>query len=193
MNNNAKVGSIDYLVSELNNRMISEGIDPRKGLPESLFLLTASLTPIPNVDLFVTDSNKRFLLSWRDDKYYGCGWHIPGGCIRMLETFEERVQKTAIEELGTSVICDNNPVLTVESLTVKDRFAENTNLQRTHNICMLFECKLPEGYSIDGFNAGKTEKDQGYLRWFDYLPEDFLDVQVPLYKEFIERWLESQY
>ncbi|WP_049946256.1 NUDIX domain-containing protein [Butyrivibrio sp. WCD2001] len=178
---------IDNLVEELQNELQNQGIDPRNGLPESLFLLLSSLTPIPNIDLFVTDSSGRFLLSWRDDKIYGSGWHIPGGCIRMLETMEHRIQMTAENELGTGVICNNIPVLTIES--IKDDDVNAGSRVRAHHICILFKCELPEGYSIEEYNKGKKENESGYLKWFDEVPDDFLPVQVPLYKKYIEKWL----
>ena len=71
-------------------------IDGRQGLPQELFWLVSSLTPIPNVDLLITDSRGCVLLAWRKDEFYGEGWHIPGGCIRYGETMMERLHKTCL-------------------------------------------------------------------------------------------------
>ena len=85
-------------------------IDSRCGLPEELFYLVSSLTPIPNVDLWITDGENRVLLAWRKDLFYDEGWHIPGGCIRYGETMLERLHKTALKEIGSDVTVDPIPV-----------------------------------------------------------------------------------
>lgn len=89
MQNNPRVSET---VKHLQEVMEQENIDPRKGLPEDLFFAT-SLIPLVNVDLFVHEG-KKILLSWRDDEFHGKGWHIPGGCIRLKETCEDRIQLT---------------------------------------------------------------------------------------------------
>ena len=76
-------------------REILEGIKPEEGLGEDLFLLVSSLVPIVNVDLLVYNDKGQFLLTWRDDPHCGCGWHIPGGCVRFKETCEERIRKVS--------------------------------------------------------------------------------------------------
>ena len=85
-----------------------QSIDARNGMPEEVFLAISTLMPIPNVDLLIRDESGRILLSWRDDMYFGKGWHIPGGCIRFKETMLERVKETAILELHTEV--EINPI-----------------------------------------------------------------------------------
>ena len=180
------------LISVLQKEITNLGIDANKGIPRELFLLISSLSPVPNVDLFVTDTKKRFLLSWRNDEYFGSGWHIPGGCIRLRESFEERIQKTAISELGTNVICNMIPALTVESIVDKDIATELGNYLRPHNISVLFECHLPNNYSIEEFNRGKSYLQNGYLKWFESLPNEFLTVQKPLYKDYIEAWTKRE-
>ena len=40
-------------------------------------------------------SLKEILLTWRDDKFYGPAWHIPGGVVRYGETLENRVHLVA--------------------------------------------------------------------------------------------------
>ena len=69
--------------------------DPRDGLPEEIFYIASSITPMLNVDILIKNKNKQTLLIWRDDKYYGPGWHIPGGIIRFKETFFSLVHKVS--------------------------------------------------------------------------------------------------
>ena len=52
------------------------------------------LTPLVNVDLLIKDSG-RTLLTWRDDEFYGPGWHIPGGILGFKERALDRLAKVA--------------------------------------------------------------------------------------------------
>lgn len=149
-------------------------IDAQSGLDEELFLLLSALTPIPNVDLLVVNSRNQLLLARRNDIYFDKSWHIPGGCIRYGEDFETRIQQTALKELGSVVSFDPEP-LAVSNMLRKDNFSLAHPKERGHNIAILFRCWLPKGYEID--NSGKNENDDGYLKWFDRLPGDFLKMQ----------------
>ena len=85
-------------------------IDGREGLEEEIFIAVSTIIPIVNVDLLILDSQNHILLSWRDDVYFGKGWHLPGGCIRYKETMAQRIQKTAMNEIGTRVIAASEPI-----------------------------------------------------------------------------------
>ncbi len=161
--------------------LLSANLDARNGLPENLFLLVSALTPIPNVDLLIRDKKGRILLSWRDDPYYGKGWHIPGGCVRFGETMAQRLQRTAVNELGCEVTFDPEPLTVRDVLRGPRPGLVNPDI-RGHNITILFQCSLPEEYRID--NRGRAETDPGYLRWFDKIPENLLRVH-DVYKEFL--------
>ena len=100
--------SLHAAIENLRRVIREQNIDPRNGLPEELFNLATTLIPFSNVDLFVTDENGRLLLSWRDDDLFGKGWHIPGGCVRMHETLNYRIQQTAVNEIGCEVTYDPN-------------------------------------------------------------------------------------
>ena len=74
------------------------------------------------------------MFSWRDDEQCGAGWHLPGGCVRLKETLEQRLHVCAKSELGTDVLCDMKPVLITENIEPKrDR-------GRTHFISFLYQC-----------------------------------------------------
>lgn len=156
-------------------------IDARNGLPEEVFLMISTLMPIPNVDLLIRDNCGSVLLSWRDDKIFGKGWHIPGGCIRFKETMLERAAETARLELHTKV--EINPV----PIAVKDVIMGKGNKEpkiRAHHLAVLYECKLPGNYAID--NQGLSENDAGYLKWFEKIPDNILKVH-DCYKDVFER------
>ena len=68
--------------------LLEMGTDPAYGLPEPLFLFATTLMPVVNVDLLVADEQRRLLLTWRDDVHYGKGWHIPGGCVQLVNRWQ---------------------------------------------------------------------------------------------------------
>ena len=146
------------------------GIDFRKGLPEPLFEFATTLMPTPDIDLLITNDEGKVLPTRRDDKFYGQGWHIPGGCIRIQETLNERIQKTAEEEISTLVICNKNPITTRESFMKRERPWLKDQLERSHNIYLLYQAKLPEGYVIN--NKGKSNREAGQKKWFSKVPDD---------------------
>ena len=149
-------------------------LDAKNGLDEELFLMMSALTPIPNVDLLITNSRNQILLARRNDPYYSKSWHIPGGCIRYGENFENRIRQTALKELGCEVTFDPEP-LAVRNVLRKENSMLSHPRERGHHIAILFRCYLPKGYELN--NNGKTEADNGFLKWFDKLPQDFLDIQ----------------
>lgn len=159
-----------------------EKMNPNEGLPFELFEWISSMVPIPNVDLLVINDKNEILLSWRDDEYYGQGWHLPGGCIRFKETAEERVQKTAKSELGTEVIFEENPIAVRNMIMGK---GSKEPFKRAHHVALLYKCRLIDGFVID--NGSKKENEAGYLKWFDKIPDDILkvhDIYFGVFKEF---------
>lgn len=184
MLNNLKVSSA---VKHLQEVMKQERIDPRKGLPEDLFLFATSLIPIANVDLFI-HRDAKVLLSWRDDEFHGKGWHIPGGCIRIKETCENRIQQTALNEIGCRVSFNPTPIMVKEDMTDKSRPWLDNELMRSHNISILYDCELPEKFEIG--NSEEREHVPGCLKWFSDVPNDLLECHKRLYGDFLKEWFE---
>ena len=150
--------------------------DPTKGLPEEVFLFITKITPMVNVDLLVKDVDGRILLAWRNDLYHGNGWHVPGGILRVKETFEERIQKTAENEIGCHVIASKKPIEVVPIIS-------NDLTIRCHFITFIYECKLPEDFQI---NNGKLKSNEtGYLEWHKKYPGKMLSVHR-FYKKYFE-------
>lgn len=141
-------------------------LNPSLGLTEEIFLFVSRLTPMVNVDLLIKDEKGRTLLSWRDDKYAGVGWHIPGGIVRFKETFETRIQKVAENEVGTNV--QFNPV----PIAVNQIFCENDS--RGHFISLLFKCFLSNKFIPK--NTGLKKNDNGYLMWHEFCPANLIKV-----------------
>lgn len=177
---------LEEAINELKRIEKKQGIDHTKGLPESLFIYATTLMPVANIDLLITNHKGELLLSWRDDKYYGAGWHIPGGCIRILETIEQRIQKTAKNELGCTVKYEKTPLAVRELFVNEQRPHLDDQLERSHNISLLFSAEVPEDYCID--NGNKNEHESGYLKWFSGMPEDLLLAHYKLYGDILNKY-----
>lgn len=158
------------LIAEIKNQIDH----PMEGLPEEVFLFITEMTPMVNVDLIIRDDKERVLLSWRDDEFCGQGWHIPGGIIRLKETFEERIQKTALKEIGCKVEYIDKPVEIVPIIYKQQE-------TRGHFITFVYECKIPNGKKIN--NGGRKQGDAGYLAWHENYPVNMIPVHA-FYKKY---------
>lgn len=138
--------------------------EPGKDLPEELFLFISSVTPLVNVDLLIKDESNRTLLTWRDDEFYGKGWHVPGGIIRFKEDAQARVAEVAKQELGCSVKADPAPMLVTESFS--------PHLERGHFISLLFRCDLLTDPAPSLKSAELPHR--GQWRWHSGVPPDLL-------------------
>jgi len=150
--------------------------NPNKGLPQDLFLMISSLTPLVNVDLLIKDENNRTLLAWRDDLHSGVGWHIPGGIIRYRETFKERLQKVAQSEIGVKKIDFNPKFIEVNELIHYERD------ERCHFISFLYECYLPSTFEP---NNNSDKLYPGFLKWHEDIPSNLIKYHE-IYKKFIK-------
>lgn len=140
---------------------------PENGLPEEVFLLVSRIAPLINVDLLIKDEQGRTLLTWRDDDFYGPGWHIPGGIIRYKEHAADRIRRCAAEEIGCAVEFEPAPLTIIESMD------ERRN--RGHFISMLYRCRL-QGLPDPSRQAGEHPA-RGEWRWHSACPPDLLAMQ----------------
>ena len=148
---------------------------PAEGLPEKLFLYISRTTPMINVDLLIQDENERTLLSWRNERYTGIGWHVPGGIIRFKESLETRIQKVAQTEIGTAVRFDPTPV------TINQIIHPYQEI-RGHFISLLYKCFVSATFVP--LNNGLAETDNGYLAWHESCPEPLFKYHE-IYRSFI--------
>lgn len=149
---------------------IEDLIDPRAGgLPEELFLFASRITPLVNVDLLIQDERKRTLLTWRDDSFYGPGWHVPGGIIRHAETAADRVCAVARLELATTVTLHPTPILVQESVEPERR-------DRSHHISLLYLCRLTGSLDpLRKYTPEAPQPDQWF--WHECCPENLIPEQ----------------
>lgn len=151
--------------------------DASRGLPEDVFLFLSRMLPLVNVDLLIRDEARRTLLTWRDDAFYGPGWHVPGGIIRFRETAADRIRKTAQVELGADVDFAPDPIAIFEAIDPERK-------TRGHFISLLYRCTLlgppaAELQYVSGVPAA------GQWSWHAVCPPDMIDVHRR-YAKFID-------
>jgi ADP-ribose pyrophosphatase YjhB (NUDIX family) len=140
--------------------------NPKKGLPEEVFLFISQLTPMVNVELLIKDPIKGTLLTWRHDEFYGPDWHLPGGIIRFKELAETRVEKVAKKELNSTVSFLKKPI-EINEIMNKDRDV------RGHFLSLLYECKLTSSLNeVSRFD--KNSPRNGSWCWFKKCPENLI-------------------
>jgi ADP-ribose pyrophosphatase YjhB (NUDIX family) len=141
------------------------------GLPEEVFLFVSRITPLINVDLLIRDDDGRTLLTWRSDRFYGPGWHVPGGIIRYKESAADRIRIVAEREFGARVEFDAFPILVHESI-------DSSRRDRGHFVSLLYKCHL----------ASDLDQQRRYLReapspgqwqWHERCPENLIHEQRP--------------
>jgi ADP-ribose pyrophosphatase YjhB (NUDIX family) len=149
--------------------------NPSQGLPEDLFLFISRITPLINVDLLIKNEQNYTLLTWRDDRYYPPGWHIPGGIIRFKETIADRIKAVAKNELGAKVKFKNTP------LAINEGF-NDTRKSRGHFISLLYQCDLITQPNNDLRCNGNSPKQNEWM-WHNTCPADIISVHE-MYRKF---------
>lgn len=158
-------GGLAELIRQLENHIDAKA----DGLPEELFLFISRITPLVNVDLLIQDDSRRTLLTWRSDRFYGTGWHVPGGIIRYKETAADRIRTVAKQELGAIVEVDSAPVMVQESTAPGRR-------DRGHFISLLYKCRLTSDLDQRRRYTPETPLPDQWL-WHEWCPENLIREQ----------------
>ena len=88
-----------------------DAIDGRAGIGKNLFESISRLTPAVSVELIIKSQDEQStLLTWRDDEFYGPGWHVPGGVVRFKETLSSRVEKVLKQEIAAPALKFEGPI-----------------------------------------------------------------------------------
>jgi ADP-ribose pyrophosphatase YjhB (NUDIX family) len=150
----------------------------KQGLTESVFLFVSQLTPIVNVDLLIINAKGQTLLTWRNDEYYGPGWHVPGGIIRFKESASDRIHAVASIELGATVVAQSDPIC------VREVMAPNRDI-RGHFISMLYQCDLTSELDQSNQSISDDFIENGNWKWHDHCPDNLIS-QHKMYQPFIK-------
>jgi colanic acid biosynthesis protein WcaH len=142
--------------------------DARRGLPEDVFHFVSRVTPLINVDLLIQDDGARTLLTWRDDEFFGPGWHVPGGIIRYKESAADRIRACARAELGADISPEPAPLAVLEDIGGQET--------RGHHVSLLYRCRLVTPPD-EAKRAASDPPSPGQWRWHHGSPPDLLDMQ----------------
>ena len=148
------------------DKVLEHVSDATISLPQDIFYFVSQLTPMINVDLLIKNKAGQVLLTWRDDRFYGPAWHLPGGIIRFKETFESRVTKVAEIELGASV------KFLPEPIHVRGLINPYRNI-RGHFISLLFLCELTSELDSGREHVSGVPRT-GQWAWHDKAPSNLL-------------------
>jgi colanic acid biosynthesis protein WcaH len=124
----------------------------------------------------IKNEKRHTLLTWRDDGYYGPGWHIPGGIIRYKETISDRIRAVAKNELGARVKFKKEPLAVNEVIIPLKK-------NRSHSISLLYECKLI-GSPDKNLKFQKGVPKPGQWVWHEKCPRNIIAVHK-MYRKFI--------
>lgn len=143
------------------------------GLPEPVFEFISRHTPLVCVDMLIQDNAGNSLLTWRDDSYFGAGWHLPGGVIRYGESRNDRIRAVALAELNAEVEFESAPMGTIQHFNKK-------RLARGHEIIFLVRCSLKTPPDrANEFHPGHGTPKPGQWMWHSKAPSDLLAIQRP--------------
>ena len=143
--------------------------DPAVGLPEVVFRFISGITPMVNVDLLILDPKRGVLLTWRPTGNYPAGWHLPGGIIRVRESFEDRIEQVASNELGVGILecigpIDINQMIHPEAKT------------RVHFVSLLYRVTI-SGVLDEQNRSRGVEPSDGQWAWHKKWPHNLYGPQ----------------
>ena len=143
--------------------------DPAAGLPKAVFRFISEITPLVNVDLLILDSVEGVLLTWRPTGNYPAGWHLPGGIIRVKESFESRVEQVARNELGVGVSECIGPIDINQMIHPEAK-------ARVHFVSLLYRVKISG--ALDEKNRSRDVKPlDGQWAWHKKWPHNLYGPQ----------------
>ena len=156
-------------------------MDGTAGIGKILFESISRLTPAVSVELIIkSQDQRRSLLTWREDEFYGPGWHVPGGVVRFKEKLTSRVQKVLKNEIGVSASKIEGPI------GFHEIFNEKRD-KRGHFICFVYKVILIEDPPF------RTKAQDGVItrgswRWFTRCPDNLIENQYSLVKYIDEKF-----
>lgn len=163
------------LLSKITSRLA--GISGKE-LGTPLYHFCSALMPSVNVDVILRDEQDRFLLSWRDDEFYGPGWHVPGGVIRHRESLASRLVNVLKRELD------------IESVDLTDYSANPAQVRevfhpdrcvRGHFLSILFDLTLSQ---VNPDLRQHEVVSKGKIEFFRSPPKNLIKEHTRLYGDY---------
>ncbi len=137
-----------------------------KSLGPDLYKFVTTLTPIIAVDALIHNEQGQFLLTWREDEFFGPGWHVPGSVVRLGESFLDRLHAGIGKELNVSV--------EVETFLGYEEIFREDALYRPHTIVFVYLCKLTSTLLKDTQYLSESNCAPGAWKWFDTFPSSMI-------------------
>ncbi|HET7768743.1 MAG TPA: NUDIX domain-containing protein [Chloroflexota bacterium] len=156
-------------------------------LPLDLFLLVSRLIPLFTVDLWIQNEDGSVLLTWREDEFFGRGWHVPGSALRLGETTQHRLHECAREELGAEIEAEPLPFDLMEE--IQPHIHDGTDPKardRAHNVSAAYRCRLlapPDPARAYTRESGQYPQP-GQWAWHPRCPDELLAVHRCYEKHF---------
>lgn len=148
-------------------------------LPLELFLLVSRLVPLFTVDLWIGREDGAVLLTWREDEFFGRGWHVPGSALRLGESTQHRLRECAREELGAEIEAEMLPFDLMEE--IQPQIGEGNDPKardRAHNVSAAYRCRLltpPDPARAYASDSGRPP-EPGQWAWHARCPDELLEV-----------------
>ena len=112
-------------------------------------------------------------MTWRDDKYSGKGWHLPGGIIRFREKINKRIANVGKTELNIKISKIKGPIALNEIII--------NQKERSHFISLLYQCFLSKNQFK---NFYLKLKKNSKISFFKKKPHNLLNLHK-IYKKYL--------
>ena len=145
--------------------------DDNAFLPETTFRAFHKLVPWPAVEVLIHDHRGRFVLTYRDDDF--TGWHIPGGFMRINETFQEACDRHVRKENVATAVTDLRLIASHTWLKGEHPYG--------HNISQIIACRA----------VGKVIESE-LVRWYDDIPTGVIREQHPQFLRYFKTWIKGE-
>ena len=163
--------SLSTTEQELLNRLLVRIAEEDNAfLPDLAFRAFHKLVPWPAVEVLMHDDEGRFLLTYRDDDF--TGWHIPGGFMRIDETFQAACDRHVRKEKVAESVTDLRLIATHTWLKGEHPYG--------HNLSLVIACRAV-GVVVETPTA----------RWFSEIPSGIIKEQHPQFLAYFKEWLKG--
>jgi ADP-ribose pyrophosphatase YjhB (NUDIX family) len=144
--------------------------DDNAFLPDLAFRAFHKIVPWPAVEVLIHDDDGRFVLTYRNDDF--TGWHIPGGFMRINETFQAACDRHVRKEKVADAVSDLRLIASHTWLKGEHPYG--------HNISLVIACKA----------VGKVAESE-VVRWYSDIPSGIIKEQHPQFLSYFQGWIKG--